>query len=101
MIRVICIDGKPKNLMAFTLPEGVVLNAWQSPIYSQSYIIEGHDKGRDGIRMHHKKHRFIPLSSIDELELQSKREGELVKLYNDQNNKGNESSYNRILEDGC
>lgn len=27
--------------MAFTLPEGVVLNAWQSPIYPQSYIIEG------------------------------------------------------------
>lgn len=72
-MKVICINGKPKHPMAYPIPEGIPLIAWQSN-YTDYYIVDGYSIGRDGKPVYHSKDRFLPLSDIDATTLVNKKE---------------------------
>jgi hypothetical protein len=67
-MRVICIDDSGCDLK-----EGHDYNVTQSPYASDMYTVYGFEIF-DGWFAGYYKHRFIPLSNIDELELVNKKE---------------------------
>lgn len=74
-MRVICIDGKCE-FPEYCLKEGAVYDVIQSPYFEDSFLVDGHTSVFT-IKHHsrsYKKHRFAPLSNIDEVELIQQRE---------------------------
>ena len=72
MFKVICIDNKDgsNKVASILLVEGKTYNVSQSPIWGDSYIVDGIlFNPKNGHTICFKKHRFIPLSEIDEMEL--------------------------------
>ena len=69
-MKVICIDGKPTTV-SISLPEGVPLDASQSDLWDNCYLIDGYmiDPVSEKF-VHWGKRRFIPLSEIDETEME-------------------------------
>lgn len=70
-MKVICIDGVANSSASFNLPEGIPLEVDQSRIYDDAYLVYGYEY--DPVfkcRQHWGKRRFIPLSEIDETEMQ-------------------------------
>ncbi len=58
MIKVICIEGKPKHPKALPIPEGIELLAYQSPYFNDCYKVIGYEYGIDGTPLNHMKKRF-------------------------------------------
>lgn len=76
-MKAICIDGKPTTA-SFSLPEGIPLKVRQSPVFPDSYLVDGYEIDHlQHSREHWHKRRFIPLSTIDETELLEQRQQEL------------------------
>jgi len=69
-MRVVCIDGKPKE-SSIILPEGVPLEVSQSLKWDDFYLVHGYEYCPVIKRnVHWHKRRFIPLSDIDEKEME-------------------------------
>ena len=78
-MKVIFIDDRDVNPVAIIPKIGEIVTVeGSSYIYPNNYYIKEYPFGKDGIRQSIKKHRFIPLSDIDETELVKERESELV-----------------------
>ncbi len=75
-MKVICIDASKGKQSGLKLPfkEGDILTAIQSAHYPASYKIIEYPYAIDGYPACYTKDRFIPLSTIDETELQQHRE---------------------------
>lgn len=77
-MQAICIDGRHDNLgVDIFLPEGTPLEVYQSDKYHDSYRVVGYET-YNGLRLHWKKRRFVPLSTIDETELLEQRQEQLT-----------------------
>lgn len=77
-MKVICIDGTPRNPYAYPIPEGIELDVDEpmNKFFKDCYVVYGYEIGKDGLPIYHYKKRFIPLSDIDETKLVNNKQEE-------------------------
>lgn len=79
-MRVICIDDSKGKIYGNTptFKSGDELDVLQSYKYDDCYAVIGHEITKEGKYAHWIKNRFIPLSSIDEIEFERNYKKETV-----------------------
>lgn len=82
-MRVICIDDKIENKIHGEIPfkYGDILEVYQCEKYPENYNVIGYKYCHHcGIECSYGKHRFVPLSDIDESEFERNySENQLIK----------------------
>lgn len=73
-MEVMCINDSGFTIILRHPKCGEIVDVIDSIEHKESYIVSGYEIDIDGSRCYFKKHRFVPLSDIDEKELVKERE---------------------------